>query len=142
VTERLDFLFAELDRQLNQAQQHANTQAQRSGLVVTVTALAAAVFASELDKVKTGEVIALMLFAIAMVVSIFALIPALASGPDPAKLSSWAVSSPAKQAVAALYDAKVLLHVEPEPHCAPQRDPVGRVAANDGVVEIEVGIHE
>ena len=107
MVDRLQVLFTEVDRQLVQTQQHANTQAQRSGLVVSITALAAAVFVSELERVKTGEVLALLLFGIALVSSLGALLPSLTVGPNPASLTRWATSTPAAQAVTMLYDAKV-----------------------------------
>lgn len=107
VTNRLDFMFAELDRQLHQTQQHASTQSQRAGLVTSASTLAATVFVTDLDKIKGGEIFALVLFGFATVAGIVALVPALLVGPTPTKLTNWSTSNPAGQAVTALYDAKV-----------------------------------
>ncbi len=107
MSERLDYLFAELDQQLNQTQQHANTHSQRSGLLISATALAAAVFVNDLDRIKTGEVLTLAAFGLAVISGIAALVPALQIGPNPASMMAWSVG-PSKPAVTSLYQAKLL----------------------------------
>jgi hypothetical protein len=103
----LDYLFAELDRQLNQTQQHANTQAQRCGLAITASALAAALFVVNFDSIKGGEIASLCLFGVATLIGLGALVPALVVGPSPAKLAAWATMQPSRDATTALYDGKV-----------------------------------
>jgi hypothetical protein len=108
VTDRLDFMFAEVDRQLEEVREQCNAVATRVGLLISASAVSATVLVANLDEIKGGEITAFVLLGVSTLVGILALLPGLEIGPEPFRVSSWAVSHPPNQAVTALFDAKQL----------------------------------
>jgi hypothetical protein len=107
VTDRLDRMFAEVDRQLQEVREQCNSIATRSGLLISASAVAAGVLVANLDKVKGGEIVAFTAVGLATLAGLVTLVPGLVTGPDPVSLTGWGTSSPAQAAVSALYSAKL-----------------------------------
>ena len=106
MTTRLDYMFAEVDRQLDQAQARADALVQRAGLLISANAVVASIFAANLDQVKGGEIATFIVLGLSMLAGIGVILPSLVPGPKPSKLTNWA-TGPATPALTALYDAKV-----------------------------------
>ena len=104
VTERL---FAEVDRQLVEVREQSTGLATRSGLLTSVTAVAAAVLLANLGRVKMGDVIAFVALGVAALAGVVTVIPGLELGPRAIYLARWAIEHPPQQALTALYDAKL-----------------------------------
>jgi hypothetical protein len=107
VTDRLDRMFAELDRQLEEVREQAAALTTRVGLVLSATTITAALVAIDLQTIKGGEITSFVLVGIAILAGFAALVPALVVGPDPSTLELWAVQSGATNAVSALYASKL-----------------------------------
>ena len=109
VPDRLEVVLAELDRQLEEVREQCSGLATRAGIGVTATAVAAALFVEKMEKVKTGEVMALLLFGVATVAALGALVPTLSPGPRVSQLAIWAISTPASRSISELFTAKATL---------------------------------
>jgi hypothetical protein len=107
VTDRLDRLFDEVDRQLGEVQEQAHGIATRAGLLVTITGVAAAVLVANIDKIQDGEMLAFVALGLATVAGVFAILPTLERGPTPAALTGWAKGH-AKTAVEELFKSKIM----------------------------------
>lgn len=103
-----DRLFAEVDRQLVEVREQSTGLATRSGLLISVTAVAAAVLLANLGRVKTGDVIAFVALGVAALAGVVTVIPGLELGPRAIYLARWAIEHPPQQALTALYEAKLL----------------------------------
>jgi hypothetical protein len=106
VADPLDRLFDEADRQLAEVRDEANGIATRAGLLVSVTALAAAVFAADLDAIHSGEIITFVLLGVALLAPLLTVVSRLEPGPDELSLKGWAEDPPANETV--LYGAKLI----------------------------------
>lgn len=104
---RLDALFAEVDRQLEEVTKRADGFATRSGILISVEAVAATVFAASLGKIKGGEVTTFVLFGLSVAIAFASLLTNTSIGPTPAKLAAWVNLASATTAITSLYDAKV-----------------------------------
>jgi hypothetical protein len=58
VADRVDRIFDEVDRQLVKVREQCTALAARAGLLLSATAIAAAVFVTDLDRVDGGEYLA------------------------------------------------------------------------------------
>jgi hypothetical protein len=105
LAEPLDRMFDEADRQLAEVRDEANGIATRAGLLVSVTALAAAVFAADLDTLHSGEIVTFVLLGAALLAALAAVTAYLKPGPDALSLKDWAADAPGNEG--ALYVAKL-----------------------------------
>jgi hypothetical protein len=108
VTDRLDRLFEEVNRQLAESQARATSLATRAGLVLSAGAVAVGVLAAGLPKAQGGIVVAFAVLGVAIVAGIVVLLPDLPNGPSSTQLTGWSSNDlDAQVAVGALYLAKV-----------------------------------
>ena len=105
MSDPIDRMFDEADRQLAEVRDEANGIATRAGLLVSVTALAAAVFAADLDAVHGGEFVTFVLLGVALLTPLLIVVSRLEPGPDELSLKGWAEDPRANENV--LYGAKL-----------------------------------
>lgn len=89
VTESNDRLFAEIDRQLEEVREQAATVAARAGLVLSAAGIAAAILAARIQRQPSDYSLALWPLGVAVVISLVALAPTLATGPEALDLQGW-----------------------------------------------------
>jgi DNA-binding transcriptional LysR family regulator len=108
VTTRDDRMFNELDRQLEDVREQASALAGRSTLILAVTAVAATVLSSRIQRESADYSLALWPLGVALIASIVSMAPNLKLGPLNAELARLALSTtPAAQAVSQLYYVKL-----------------------------------
>jgi hypothetical protein len=113
VTQHMDRLFAEVDRQLEHVRSQTDAVAIRSGFLIATTAVAASLLAARLQANAninvTGPLVALGIAALA---GLAALAPLLKTGPDVLTLQDWANKTTQVDraaAISGLYKAKLEL---------------------------------
>jgi hypothetical protein len=107
-TTHLDRLFAEVDRQLAEARATADGVATRAGLLISGSAVAAALLGARLPSLKGGLVIAaLIVLGVATLIGGAVLVPGLKPGPQPTALCTW-LSEDSERTLKELYGAKIL----------------------------------
>jgi hypothetical protein len=108
VTDRLDRMFSEVDRQLQDVRDQTTAVTARVGLLFSGTAVVTAILVAGSGSPKTGQVVAYVLLGVSLLLGILPLLPCLATGPDADTLGRWATHSDPLAAVTSLYDAKVM----------------------------------
>lgn len=107
--DRREYLFIEVDRQLEEVREQALALATRAGLVLGAVAVGTSVLTARLPNIPSEKLTKVFwALGIASLAAIIALAPALAVGPNPIKLQKWR-SDPDDRAIEDLLDAKVLM---------------------------------
>lgn len=104
-----DRLHAEIDRQLGEVRSACDGIATRSGLLITVTGVGAALVAARIDQLKDGLTPALWALGVATVFGIVVLSPWLKVGPVATMLQAWMSREASATTSNQLYDAKAVL---------------------------------
>lgn len=103
-----DRLFSEVDRQLAEVRATADGVATRAGLLISGSAVAAALLGPRLPSLTGGLAIAaLIVLGVATLIGGAVLTPALKPGPMPSTLRGWLGEEP-KHTLKELYGAKVI----------------------------------
>jgi hypothetical protein len=110
VPDRREYLFIEVDRQLEEVREQALALATRAGLVLGAVAIGTVVLAARVASIPPNDLIKVCWeLGTAEVAAIATLAPALKVGPNPIRLEKWRSLAPDDAAIEKLLDAKVLL---------------------------------
>lgn len=107
MADRLEHMFNEVDRQLEEIREQCSAIANRVGFLISASAVVAAILATKLDKIKGAEVAALITLGAATILGTLALVPRIVIGPETSSLTSWAAGPDPTVAVSSLYAAKI-----------------------------------
>lgn len=88
MTDRADRMFAEVDRQLEAVRAQSEGIATRAGLLLSATALGAALVGALVKEMKPGVIVALAVLGLASILGVAVVVPQLAQGPVHAELTS------------------------------------------------------
>jgi hypothetical protein len=108
VADRDEVMLTELDHQLNDIREQCAGVANKASFLVSICALAAALLAVDLERIKTGEILAFVALGAAVMAGIAVLAPWLAIGPENSNLTLWFERSDEEAQIAALFAAKLI----------------------------------